>query len=252
MKSSPLPIGLFLAAACTSLHAEIILGGNGLVGPASGSFGTAGIIREFNVISDPGLSWTASSAAGAGYLLLAYSATAPSMLVGARALAFLDAEIDEGNGAWFNERGEALAASGGATSWEIDEPGYVFGDIFSNFRLGAFDNSIFGGDVSLADDVALGLGFAFGDLRPGDQLLWELMLSEAPVSPGWGTVLHQWDGDDATQGNHLYFAGRSSILTANPPAIPEPASWALFLLGLGSLAILLRRVPPVRPSEGRM
>ena len=78
---------------------------------------------------------------------------------------FVDHEIDADDNTFFNEVG---SVSGGAAtvgqSWEIDEPGYVDGDIYENFQAGALDNSIgrssYGG-TNFPDDVSMALGWDF-------------------------------------------------------------------------------------------
>jgi len=44
---------------------------------------------------------------------------------------FVDHEIDEPLNTFFNENGNVGGTGAAGQSWEIDEPGYVFGNIFS-------------------------------------------------------------------------------------------------------------------------
>jgi hypothetical protein len=232
-------------------HAIPILSGSGLdPDAATGSFGNAGRIWEYRVLGSEGLDFAFSQSLGLDGLRLSYSLTATSALAAAGASIFLDAEINEAANTWFYERGEAQVASGGSTSWEIDEPGYgtsYIGDIYDNYMNRTFDNSVFNGQPDLVEDVSLGLGFDFGNLGPGDQLAMEILLSETAIGPGWGTVLHQWNDIDGLGGDNLYFAGRYSIQRFTPPdpdpdpgpgVIPEPGTLAL--LGLGLLVLVLR------------
>lgn len=89
---------------------------------------------------------------------------------------FLDAEIDEVINTFFNEFGTTsdLVLGGGsgdglADSFEIDEPGFVFGDIIANLLAGSLDNTN-AIQPALADDVSLALGFDVNTLLAGQVL----------------------------------------------------------------------------------
>lgn len=230
-----------------------VLSGDGIEPiAATGSFGAAGNIYEYRVQGSPSLAFTASQTAGLDGLRLSYAYTATTALAASSAAVYLDADINQDQNTWFNERGEALVAAGGATTWEIDEPGFgtsYIGDIYANYVNGAFDNSVFGGQPDLVEDVALGLAFGFGALAPGDQLLLEILISESAIGAGWGTVLHLWDDTDGLEGDNLYFAGRFNIQRRppdppdppDPGVIPEPTTVSLLALGLLGLVAWRRR-----------
>jgi hypothetical protein len=212
----------------------------------TGSFGETGSIFEYGLRAGAGLFFTSTQIQSGNQLLLSYAFTALTPLGGGSAAVFLDGDINRDANTWFNERGEVSVAAGGADSWEIDEPGFgavYVGDIFSNFLTGSFDNSVFNGQTNLAEDVALGLGFVFGDLAAGDRLLLEILISESAIGPGWGTVLRQWDGDDGQQADNLYLAGRYQITPAVPPvdAIPEPGPLVLMGIGIVGAVYFSRR-----------
>lgn len=252
MKTSLKVAASLMALAVQTGYAIPVLAGDG-VEPmaATGSFGATGRIFEYRLQGTPGLTFTTGQSLGVEGLRLTYDFTAAAAMALTGASVFLDADINQDANTWFNERGEALVAAGGASTWEIDEPGYgvsYVGDIYTNYVNGAFDNTVFGGQPGLVEDVALGLSFDFGNLGAGDQLSLEILIAESAIGAGWGTVLHQWDDHDGLGGDNLFFAGRYSIRRAppvdppdppNPGVIPEPGPFAL--LGLGLLGLAARR-----------
>ncbi len=243
-------LSLLLALFARPASSLPILVGSGLEpDAATGTFGSTGSIFEYRVQGSPGLAFSFSQTSGLEGLRLSYACTAPAALAAVSAAVYLDADINQDANTWFNERGEAMAAPGGADNWEIDEPGFgadYVGDIFLHYAAGSFDNSIFNGRPGLVEDVAFGLGFTPGALGVGDQLLLEILISENAIGAGWGTVLHQWDDADGPAGDNLYLAGRYSIQRApddpnDPGVIPEPSGIALFGLGFALLALRRRR-----------
>lgn len=253
MKHATVPwIAAIAILAVPSARAVPVLsdGGMGILG-ATGTFGATGNIYEYRLAGTPGLQFSsAASDAPGGSLTLTYTFLAAAAVSEVKALAYLDADIDVDANTWFNERGEALPAAGGAGTWEIDEPGFgvdYVGDIYHGFLAGAFDNSVFNGNPGMVEDVAMGLGFDAGPMGAGDALTLQIILSESALAPGWGTVLHQWDADDGLAGDNLYFAGRYSITRYVPPdeppsSVPEPASGLMLALGAGILVLGRKRL----------
>jgi hypothetical protein len=94
----------------------------------------------------------------------------------------LDAEIDEPLNTFFNERAVAQGALGGGAAdgnpdqWQIGEPGFQGGTLYSNLVYGALNNS---NGIAGSDDVALALGFSLGPLRAGESNVVQVMISEA-------------------------------------------------------------------------
>ncbi len=83
-------------------------------------------------------------------------------------IAFFDHEIDEPVNTFFNEFGSVNGAPAAGQSWEIDEPGYVLGDIFTNFSTGTLDDTN-GVPSPLVDDVSMALG-------------WDLLLASNQIA----------------------------------------------------------------------
>jgi len=138
---------------------------------------------------------------------------------------FLDAEIVEPGNSFFNESGALVSLTGtgsgdtAADSWEIDEPGFVFGDIYDNLLAGALDNSN-GVPAGLEDDVSLALGFDVGSLLSGESILATFDTSLANI----GGLSHTDPDSNLT----YYFNGTVQVQAA----IPEPGTLMLFVIGM--------------------
>lgn len=142
---------------------------------------------------------------------------------------FVDHELSEAINTFFNENGAATGAPGAGQSWEIDEPGYVFGDLFDNFLASSLDGSS-GVPAGLEDDVSMALGWDFllaaGEVASIDFILSTLM-------PTSGFFLTHADPESSES---VYF---SSSLTISSVSVPEPGT--AFLLGTGLLGLALGR-----------
>lgn len=163
-----------------------------------------------------------------------YVNTTGSTLTDLTILVFLDADIDRDENTFFNEYGEFVAltlppfapvGTIAATAWEIDEPGFLYGDIVLNIWAGFLDNSN-GVDSSFPDDVSLALQFFIGALDPGLAATVTLQISPTNING-----LRQVDPDSDLS---FYFNGFASVDFAPPPGgeIPEPATWMLVLICL--------------------
>jgi hypothetical protein len=138
-------------------------------------------------------------------------------------IAFFDHEIDEATNTFFNEYGAATGSPANGQSWEIDEPGYLFGDIYDNVLAGSLDNSN-GVPITAPDDVSMALGWDFS-LNPGFVATIQLLLSDK--APNSGFYLSQTDPDSSVT---IYY---SSSLNVAPVPIPG----AVLLLGSGLLGL---------------
>ncbi|MCP4112053.1 MAG: PEP-CTERM sorting domain-containing protein, partial [Desulfobacteraceae bacterium] len=111
-------------------------------------------------------------------------------------------------------------------SWEIDEPGYVSGDIIDNFTAGAFDNAN-SVDIMFPDDVAMGMGWDF-TLKAYEKAVITFLLGEEIPE---GFYLAHTDPDSQET---VYFSTTLGI-SGDSPAIPEPGT--VLLLGTGLLGL---------------
>jgi len=143
-------------------------------------------------------------------------------------VAFVDPEIDEAINTFFNEIGSAFGSPAAGQSWEIDEPGFVYGDIYTNFLAGALDNS---NGVLSPDDVSMALGWNF--VLTNTQVA-SISFALSDIRPSGGFYLTQTDPDSQAS---IYFSSQLNIRdTGGPGVVPEPSTIILMLSGLGLAA----------------
>jgi hypothetical protein len=139
---------------------------------------------------------------------------------------FVDHEIAQAFNTFFNEIGTSTGSAAAGQSWEIDEPGFVFGDIYANFVAGTLDNSI---GTTEPEDVSMALAWDF-TIPAGETAIIEFYLSE--TLPAGGFYLTQSDSE--LPGAFVYFWSDLYI-----GGIPEPN--VLLLVGAALLALLETR-----------
>lgn len=144
---------------------------------------------------------------------------------------FWDLDVTEAllNNGLFDEDGSAVGIAGAGLSWEIDEPGWTFGDIYTNFSAHALDNT---GDGFGPEDVSAALSWNFV-LAAGETAFLNFVASTA--IPNSGFYLLQTDAISNTQ---IAFYSTIDIRGDGPPPIPEPGT--LLLVGSGALAGIRR------------
>ncbi len=138
-------------------------------------------------------------------------------------LLFLDIEIDEVANTFSNEVGGPGGTLATGQSWEVDEPGFTFGDIYDNLLNGTLDNAVGTNDP---EDVSVALGWAF---TLGADEVATLTFEVGLAKPTDRFYLVQYDPDSDVS---IYF---SSTEVIRPIGVPEPAT--LMLLGTGLLLL---------------
>jgi hypothetical protein len=135
---------------------------------------------------------------------------------------FVDHELSETINTYFNEFAEASGSPPPGLSWEIDEPGFLFGNIFDNFLAATLDNSAatFG-----PEDVSMALGWAFA-LNPGEHATIDFLVSESQPA---GFFLRHYDPDSDEE---IFF---SASLTITGGAVPDGGSTLALLAIAGTL-----------------
>jgi len=144
---------------------------------------------------------------------------------------FLDTEIDEPANTFFNEWGATAGVPAPGQTWEIDEPGYVFGDIYANWLAGSLDGTN-GVPAALPDDVSLAIAWDFL-LPAGMSASVSFLVSE--TAPSSGFFLIHTDPDSAAS---IYF---SSLLEISDADVPEPLTAPLLLGAVAGLIVARAR-----------
>ena len=193
-------------------------------------------------VSGLAFQFAASLSADTTDLTLSYSFTntTAAAISNVAFVSFLDAEIDEPLNTFFNEFATVRGTLAAGQSFEIDEPGFAFGNLFANAAANALDgtNALPPGSP---DDVAMALQFSIGTLGVGETAIVELMISEDGDTLGSFAIDHE-DSDPASTTRISYSgAVRLSSPPGPAPAIPEPGAALSFGLGLCVVALALRR-----------
>ncbi len=141
-------------------------------------------------------------------------------------LSFVDADIDAASNTFYNEFATTSGTLHQGQNFEVDEPGYQFGNIFNNLRRGDLDgtNAVLEGSP---EDVGMALSFGLPVFELGDTFGIEIMLSEDGDSLGT-FLISQGDIDPASI-TRIAYSG-----AATQP-MPEPSSLVLF--GAGGLVV---------------
>jgi len=139
---------------------------------------------------------------------------------------FFDHEFDEPINSFFNEYGSVSAGTlNVGQSWEIDEPGFLFGDIFNNFLASTLDNSNNVPDI-FPDDVSVAMGWDF-ELDVGEMAMITMLIADNNSAVLDDFYLTHTDPDSNA---FIFFSSSLEIKSIVAP-IPAPATLLLVLIG---------------------
>lgn len=151
--------------------------------------------------------------------------------------AFFDLEIDVGDNTFYNEFGSENGTPETGQTWEIDEPGYVFGNIYNHFVAGTLDNTIGIPAGSVVEDVSMAMAWDFILDQDETATIHWIIGTTLPS----GFYLSQTDPDTQPDDNIIYFSSALDVRKNGIPAVPEPATMVLFGFGLLGLTRYGRR-----------
>ena len=178
-----------------------------------------GINRDGVLPTPPGVTY-ALDASGLGAVRVLVAGAGDHSVIG-----YFDFDIGD---AADDDFGGTGGAPGAAQSWEIDEPGFVSGDIYDNFVAGALDNSN-GVPAGTANDVAMALGWNFGLPSGAVEVVFYTSLLQPDVP------FYLWQSDAGSEQTVYLWS------VISPSDVPEPGTLVLFGIGLASLGLARRR-----------
>jgi hypothetical protein len=156
---------------------------------------------------------------------------------------FVDHDVAAETNTFLNEFGAVSGAAGAGLSWEIDEPGYVFGDIYANFTASDLVASALDNTNALPagspDDVSMALGWNF-ILAADETGVFTFTLNT--TAPGSFYLAQTDPGFGAIPAETVYFATTGVITGGGEVPVPEPSTLVVVGTAFGWLALLRKRM----------
>lgn len=150
--------------------------------------------------------------------------------------AFFDLDLSLPETGFSNEYGAVFNGSKlkSGQSWEIDEPGYNYGNLHTNFNGSGFSNN---NDVIGTDDVGVGLGWQFTLAENQKATLYFTASDSADSSLFY---LGQFDAFESNDPVFFYTDLRIDPTGEQTP-VPEPSTFLLLGSALAGLGIYGRK-----------
>jgi hypothetical protein len=100
---------------------------------------------------------------------------------------------------------------------------------------------------SLTSGTLTGNVLSFGNLMLGGSTVIGIHYGDAGTGLGDRTVFYSWNNLPSTSGITLSLTQgfSNAVLYRSTGAVPEPATWAMMLLGFGAIGVSMRRRKPV-------
>lgn len=190
---------------------------DGTLYDSSGGLGSSTLPGNFSL--------TPSATGPQGLLTIAITGVGAHSFIG-----FYDYELDETANGFSNEFAVMNGVTPAGLSWEVDEPGFTFGDIYTNVQNGALDNTNAVG-ASTPDDVSVALGWNFL-LTAGQTALINILISTTAPTSGF-FISHI----DTLTNTTLYYS-TSMVISGGPSQVPVPESGTLVMVAFGLLMLV--------------
>jgi hypothetical protein len=150
-------------------------------------------------------------------------------------LAYMDYDLNYNSSGSYQDYGTPVGAPGAGVTWELDDPNAsnIFNDFAGNNLQNTNNVGTYSGPNTPCCDVSWALGA--GGLNVTSSAIVTFTVST--TAPASGFYLQQTNGQDTSQNIYL-----SESVQYNQSATPEPATMALFAIGLAGVLLARKRI----------